>query len=106
MFDKLLLPVVNYSGKALANGAKAVGAHLTKHGAKYVAGAAAAVVTGVAYTFGKIAGHEEGKKEGTIEQAARDEKKMRDMQQKHEDDRNRWSKQRQEYEDFLNESVK
>lgn len=38
------------------------------------------------YQMGKT----EGKVEGTVEQAARDEKKMQDLHDKHESDRKKW----------------
>lgn len=58
---------------------------------------------GAAYAIGKSKGHKEGKIEGTIEQSQRDEKKMKEMHQKHESDRKRWNEEKQEYEDLLND---
>ena len=43
-------------------------------------------------------------KEGTAEQAARDEKKFNDMHQQHENDRKRWNEEKQAYEDLLDEA--
>ena len=62
------------------------------------------VVGGAAYAVGESVGHSKGKKEGTAEQAARDEKKFKDMHQKHENDRKRWNQEKQAYEDLLDET--
>ena len=79
MIDKLLAPVLETAGKVFVQGAttfgKAVIEHFTKHGTKYLIGGGAAAAGGAAYAVGESVGHSKGKKEGTAEQAARDEKK-------------------------------
>ena len=74
----------------------AISDHFSKHGKKYVAGGTVVAGAAAGYVYGKSTGHTEGKKEGTAEQAARDEKKMKEMQEKHENDRKRWNEQKQE----------
>lgn len=108
MIDKLLVPVLEVAGKAVVKGATALGKavveHFTKHGIKYLIGGGAAAVGGAAaYAVGKSVGHTKGKKEGAAEQAARDEKKFKDMHQRHEKDRKRWNEEKQAYEDLLDE---
>lgn len=102
MIDKLLAPVLETAGKVIVQGAttlgKAVVEHFTKHGTKYLIGG------GAAYAVGESVGHSKGKKEGTAEQAARDEKKFNDMHQQHENDRKRWNEEKQAYEDLLDEA--
>lgn len=108
MIDKLLAPVLEDAGKAVAKGATAIGKavveHFTKHGTKYLIGGGAAAVGGATYAVGESVGHSKGKKEGTAEQAGRDEKKFQEMHQQHESDRKRWNKERKDYEDLLNET--
>ena len=108
MIDKLLVPVLEVAGKAVVKGAtalgKAVGKHFTKHGTTYLIGGGTVAVGGAAYAVGESVGHTKGKKEGTAEQAARDEKKFKDMHQQHENDRKRWNKEKQAYEDLLDET--
>ena len=99
MIDKLFLEA---AGKAVVRGATAVGKavteHFVKHGSKYLFGG------GAAYAVGEAVGHSKGKKEGTAEQAARDEKKIKEMHQQHENDRKRWNEEKQAYEDLLDET--
>lgn len=102
MIEKFLGLALEGAGKVLANGAKVVITHFAKHGTKYAIGGGVAAAGG-AYAVGKSVGHKEGKKEGTVEQAARDEKKMKEMHKKHENDRKRWNEQKQAYEDLLDE---
>lgn len=108
MIDKLLAPVLEVAGKAVAQGAtalvKAVVEHFKKHGTKYLIVGGVTVAGGVAYAVGESVGHSKGKKEGTAEQAVRDEKKFKDLHQKHENDRKRWNEERQAYEDLLDET--
>ena len=107
MIDKLLAPVLEAAGKAVVQGAtalgKAVAEHFSKHGIKYLIGGGAAAAGSAAYAVGESVGHTKGKKEGTAEQAARDEKKFKDMHQQHEKDRKRWNEEKQAYEDLLDE---
>ena len=107
MIDKLLVPVIEYAGKAIVKGvsaaSKTIAEHFVKHGTKYAIGGGAAAVGGAAYAVGESVGHNKGKKEGTAEQAARDEKKMKDLHQQHENDRRRWNEEKQAYEDLLDE---
>ena len=107
MIDKILFPLMESAGIALAKGGSilwnAITQHFSKHGTKYVAGAGGVAVAGGAYAVGEAVGHNKGKKEGTAEQAARDEKKMNDLHQQHENDRKRWNEEKQEYEDLLDE---
>ena len=107
MIDKLLGPVLEYAVKAIVTGASAVGKaiveHFTKHGKKYLVGGGAAVASGAAYAVGESVGHSRGKKAGTAEQAARDEKKINDMHEKHENDRKRWNEEKQAYENLLDD---
>ena len=109
MIDKLLAPVLEAAGKAVVRGATAVGKavteHFVKHGSKYLFGGGAAAAGGAAaYAVGEAVGHSKGKKEGTAEQAARDEKKIKEMHQLHENDRKRWNEEKQAYEDLLDET--
>lgn len=108
MKDKLSAPVLELAGKAVAQGATALGKtvveHFKKHGTKYLIGGGAVATGGAAYAVGESVGHSKGKKEGTAEQAARDEKKFKDLHQKHENDRKRWNKERQAYEELLDET--
>ena len=108
MIDKLLAPVLEVAGKAVVKGAtalgKAVAEHFSKHGIKYLIGGGAAAAGSAAYAVGESIGHSKGKKEGTAEQAARDEKKFKDMHQKHENDRKRWNEEKKAYEDLLDET--
>lgn len=108
MIDKLLAPVLETAGKVIVQGAatfgKAVIEHFTKHGTKYLIGGGAAAAGSAAYAVGESVGHSKGKKEGTVEQAARDEKKFNDMHQQHENDRKRWNEEKQAYEDLLDEA--
>ena len=83
-------------GAALAVGAAAGGAVL----------AVGAAAGGAVYAVGEAVGHSKGKKEGTTEQAARDEKKIKEMHQQHENDRKRWNEEKQAYEDLLDETEK
>ena len=71
--------------------------HLKTHWRKYLYGGAALFAGKKVYEKGK----KNGKIEGVKEQAARDEKKMRNINQKHEDDRKRWKKQQNAYEELL-----
>lgn len=107
MIDKLLTPALEMAGKAIAKGAaaasKAIAGHFAKHGAKYLLGGGVVVAGGAGYAAGKHTGHEKGKKEGVTEQAFRDETKMKNMHQEHENDRKRWKEEKQAYEDLLNE---
>lgn len=108
MIDKLLASVLDVAGSAVAQGAtafvKAVVEHLKKYGTKYLIGGGAAAAGGAAYAVGESVGHSKGKKEGVAEQAARDEKKVKDLYQNHENDRKRWNEERQAYEDLLDET--
>jgi len=107
MMDKLLVPFFEKAGNVIINNAssfgKTISEHFIKHGGKYAIGGGAAVIGGTAYAVGESVGHKRGKKEGTREQAARDEKKMNDLHQRHENDRRRWSKIEREYKDLLDE---
>lgn len=107
MIGKLLTPALEMAGKTIAKGAtaagKAIAGHLAKHGMKYLFGGGVVVADGAGYGTGKYKGHEKGKKEGSAEQAFRDEKKMKNMHQEHENDRKRWQEEKQAYEDLLNE---
>lgn len=107
MIDKLLVPALEVAGKAVVKGATALGKavveHFTRHGTRYIIGGGAAAGGAVAYAVGESVGHTKGKKEGTAEQAARDEKKFKDMHQQHEKDRKRWNEEKYAYEDLLDE---
>lgn len=107
MIDKLLVPVFEVAGKAVVKGATALGKavvhHFTNYGTKYLIGGGTAAVASAAYAVGESVGHTKGEKEGTAEQAARDEKKFKDMHQRHEKDRKRWNEEKQAYEDLLDE---
>lgn len=105
MIEQFLAPVLENTGKTLAKGAsslvKAIGAHFAKHGSKYAVGGGLVAAAGTGAVINGAIEHEKGKKEGTAEQAARDAKKMEEMHKKHESDRQRWNKQRQQYEDLF-----
>ena len=107
MIDKLIVPVLEVAGKAVVKGATALGKavfeHFTRHGTKYLIGGGTAAVGGAAYAVGESVGQKKKKKEGSAEQAARDEKKFKDMHQQHEKDRKRWNEEKQAYEDLLDE---
>ncbi len=85
---------------------KAVSDHMSKHGNKYIAGAAVGVTGVAAYAVGEAQGHKDGKVEGTAEQAERDEKKMQAMHQEHERDRAEWKKIDQEKDDLIDDILK
>lgn len=108
MIEKLLAPVLKATGKAVVQGATAIGKtvvkHFTKHGIKILIGGGAAAAGGAAYAVGEAVGHSKGKKEGTAEQAARDEKKIKEMHQQHESDRKYWNEEKQAYEELLDET--
>lgn len=107
MIGKLFAPAIKAAGKSVTQSSSALGKtvmnHITKHSNKYLAGGITAALTSVAYAVGEALGFKKGKKEGTAEQAARDEKKFKDMHQKHEIDCKRWNKEKQAYEDLLDE---
>ena len=104
MIDKLLAPVLDVTGKAVVKGANALGkdivGHFTKHATKYISVVATVATNAAIYAVG----HLKGKKEGTTEQAARDENKIKNMHQQHENDRKQWNEEKQAYEDLLNET--
>ena len=52
------------------------------------------------YQMGKT----DGRKQGTAEQAKRDETKMKQMREDHERDRKRWNEEKQAYVDLLDET--
>ena len=52
------------------------------------------------YQMGKT----DGRKQGTVEQAKRDETKMKQMREDHERDRKRWNEEKQAYENLLDET--
>ncbi len=52
------------------------------------------------YQMGKT----DGRKQGTVEQAKRDETKMKQMREDHERDRKRWNEEKQAYEKLLDET--
>lgn len=81
MIEKLLASVLEAAGKAVVRGATPVGKAVVKHGSKYLIGGSTAAEGGAAYAVGESVGHSKGKKEGTAEQAARDEKKIKEMYQ-------------------------
>ncbi|MBQ8225829.1 MAG: hypothetical protein IJZ92_00110 [Bacteroidaceae bacterium] len=87
---------------------KTVTEHMTKNAGRYagaLAKAAAAVgLSWVSYKLGDVKGHKRGKKEGVCEQAARDERKMKQMHQVHEQDRKRWKNEKKSYEELLDEA--
>lgn len=88
--------VVNILGQV----GKAVSSHIYRNAGKYVAVAGAAVA---GYLKGKIDGYLEGKKEGTCEQAKRDQQKMNEMKNDHDQERKEWKKQEKSYEELLND---
>lgn len=51
-------------------------------------------------------GHTDGKKEGTIEQAERDEIKMTEMHRQHEQDRKEWTEINKQKDDLIDELEK
>lgn len=71
--------------------------HLKTHWRKYLYGGCVLFAGKKVYEKGK----KNGKIEGVKEQADRDEKKMRNINQKHEDDRKRWKEQQNAYEELL-----
>lgn len=110
MIEKILDSVIENAEETIVKGANAAGKaivnHFVKHGKKYAIGGGTAAIGGVAYAFGESIGHKKGKEEGTAEQAARDEKKMEEMHENHENDRKRWNEEKQAYEDILDEIEK
>ena len=85
---------------------KTVFEHFKRNGSKYAAGGAVAAAGAGGYMVGKSIGHKNGKKEGTYEQAKRDEKKIKQMHEVHEKDRKNWKKQQKRYEELLDEIEK
>lgn len=71
---------------------KTVSDHFAKHGKKYLEGGAVLAGGALVYKTGETVGHKKGKKEGTIEQAKRDERKFQEMRSRHERDRAAWKK--------------
>lgn len=95
MINKLLVPVLEAAGKVIVPGAttlgKAVVEHFTKHGTKYLIGGVQQLLVVLPMPCENLLVIQKAKKEGTAEQAARDEKKFNDMHQQHENDRKRWN---------------
>lgn len=125
IFDKLLEPVVDAAakyavpivskvgsskvGSIVANCGKAIIEHIGKHKTIYAAGAVSAGMAGAAgagYKVGESKGHTEGKKEGTAEQAARDEIIIQQQHERHEDDRKKWEKCDREKDELIDELSK
>ena len=104
---KLICGFFQKNGNTIVKSATEVGKAVTKHvsqnSGKYIAGAAAAGGAAAVGAAAYAAGHTSGKKEGTAEQAHRDEKKIRDIQEEHEQDRKDWNEQKKNYEDLLND---
>lgn len=73
--------------------------HLFKNASKYVIGGVTIVIARASY----VIGHKDGKKEGTNEQAKRDEDKFKQQEKAHNQDRKKWEKQKEDYEDLLND---
>ena len=51
-------------------------------------------------------GKSEGRKQGTVEQARRDERKMKDLKQKHDSDRYRWAENDQKKDKLIQDMAK
>lgn len=85
---------------------KAIAKHFAKHGTKYTMGAGGVVAAGGAYAVGQAQGHKKGKVEGTVEQAVRDEKKIHELNEAHEQDRRKWENEKNDYETLLDEVEK
>lgn len=102
-FLNILINALNSAKPVAQNASKAVVEHVSKNAKTYATAAGGAVVAGSAYVVGKAKGHTDGKKEGTAEQAMRDEQKFNEQHQRHENDRAEWNKQKKEYEDILND---
>lgn len=104
---KLICGFFQRNSHSIAKSATEVGKAVTKHvsenSGKYIAGAAAAGGVAAVGVAAYAVGHSSGKKEGTIEQAHRDERKMENMQQEHEQDRKDWNEQKKNYEDLIND---
>lgn len=103
----LIDQIIGNIGKAVAPVAKealkGVGQHLAKHGSKYLMAAGGAFAAGASYLGGKIKGFIQGKKVGIAEQAKRDEQKFSRQARAHDEDRKEWRKQKQKYEDLLDD---
>lgn len=95
----LIEKAIDIAGKGLVSVGKSLVKHLSKHGAKYLAGGGAVAVGSAAYA----AGHHNGKKEGTVQQAKRDEKKFQDLCDKHEKDRQKWKETDREKDMLIND---
>ena len=48
-------------------------------------------------------GKKDGRVQGTIEQARRDEKKFKEQAERHASDSRKWEREKEEYEELLNE---
>ena len=68
-------------------------------------GAAAGGGYAIGRKVGKAKGKTQGKKEGMAEQAKRDASVMDEMHKKHDADRKKWSKQKDQYEQMLDEKI-
>ena len=101
----LIDQIIGNIGKAVApiakEAAKGAEQHLAKHGSKYFKAIGCALVAGVSYLGGKIKGFTQGKKAGIVEQAKRDEEKLRQQAKAHNEDRKNWRNQKKKYEDLL-----
>ncbi|MBR5943720.1 MAG: hypothetical protein IKZ94_02095 [Lachnospiraceae bacterium] len=87
--------------KGLQVAGKAVLENVKRNKNIYAAGGIGSAAAAGGYAVGKSKGHKKGKVEGTVEQAKRDAKKMKQMQEKHENDRHRWNEQERQYKDIL-----
>ena len=98
-----ILNLITKSAPAIEKTGKAVANHVSKNARKYAAAAGGAAAIGGAYAIGKSSGHTKGKKEGIAEQARKDKAKFQAQHEAHERDRKKWKKQRDKYENLLDE---
>lgn len=89
----------------LSNALQSLFEHIKKNSTAYTVGGATAAAGTAAAGVSYAIGHNKGKKEGTVEQAERDAKKIEDMENKHEADRNNWNQQRKDYEELLDDKI-
>lgn len=102
MFEQLLSQTHTVINNAVAKAKEKVVAHFTKYKIRYLIGGGVAAAGGIGYAIGNAFGHVKGKKEGTSEQALRDEAKMKDLENKHRQDRDEWKKIDKEKDDIIN----
>ena len=106
MVDKILVvlqqvtPVIEKSAVQIV---KKISEHFVQHGGKYIAGAGGAVVAGgLAYSKGR----DKGKKEWMGKQAGIDARKIQQLKDNQDKEREDWKRQKKGYDDLLDDIEK